>query len=43
MCYRYLTIRELLDEVLEYHPYTFDASKPHHNNKSVPALVAQIR
>jgi hypothetical protein len=41
VCCTYLMSRQLLDEVLEYHPYAFDARKPHFNNKSVSALAVQ--
>jgi hypothetical protein len=36
-------IRQLLNDVLKYHPYTFDAHKPHLNNKLVTTLVVQRR
>lgn len=39
--YAYLVVRQLLNAVLEYHPYTFDACKPHFDDKFITTLTAQ--
>lgn len=41
ICAAYLTIRQLFNEVLEYHPYTFCARKPDLNDELVTTLTSQ--
>lgn len=41
VCSAYLAVRQLLNGVLENHPYTFDACKSHLNDKLVTTLTVQ--
>jgi hypothetical protein len=34
-------IRQFCNDVVEYHPYSFDACKPHLNNKLIATLQVQ--
>lgn len=41
VCSAYLAVRQLLNGVLEYHPYTFDACKYHLNDKLTTLTVKE--